>query len=233
MNARFSFAAVLALLGFAAAPAAAQRGRFELVPQVGYTFGGGFDVDPQVINGQAYPAGKLKLDESISYGATLGFEGARGTYFTVSYQLQPTQIGIEFKGTPPSGVFDFSKKGDITIHQVLFGGRWEYLKSSEQKARPYLGAGLGFVIVDPNFELQNGASPDSETRFLLSLNGGVRYMMGEEKRFGLQADIKGTWFWVPSGDYYTWCDYWYGCSVYEGSATIAQGTASAGVIIKF
>jgi len=30
-----------------------------------------------------------------------------------------------------------------------------------------------------------------------------------------------------------WCDYWYGCSAYEGSATIAQGTASVGAVIKF
>ena len=113
MNSRSSIVAGLALVGLLAAPAAAQRGRFEIVPQVGYTFGGGFDIDPQVINGAAVPGGKLELEPSISYGATLGFEGRRGTYFTISYNLQPTQIGVNFNGTPPNipGV-DPDRKGD-------------------------------------------------------------------------------------------------------------------------
>jgi hypothetical protein len=226
--------AALALVTLATVPAAAQRGKFEVVPEVGYTFGGGFDIDAGVYNGVAYPGGKLELDASPSYGATLGFETKRGTYFTVSYVYQGTEIGVNWNSTPPSieGV-DPNRKGDITLHKVLFGGRQEFYKSSEQKLRPYIGGGLGFVVADPNFETAGGASISSETRFLLSLNGGLRYMFGEEKRFGLQADMKGTWFWVPNGDVYLWCDYWYGCSAYEGSATIAQGTASLGAVIKF
>jgi hypothetical protein len=226
-----SFVAGLALLALAAAPLSAQRGKFEIVPQVGYTFGGGFDFDAQVVDGTPVPGGKLELDDSPSYGVTLGFEGRRGSFFTVTYNYQPTKIGINWDGSPPSfdGV-DPNAKGDINLHQVIFGGRQEFAKSSEQKVRPYIGGGLGFVVVDPSFEDYDA---DSQTRFLLSLNGGLRYMFGEEKRFGLQADMRGTWFWVPSGEVYVWCDYWYGCSAYEGSATIAQGTASIGAVIKF
>jgi len=234
MDARFSFAAGLAILALGSAPAVAQQHKFEITPQVGYTFGGGFDFEPGVFQGEAFPGGKLKLDDTPSYGVTLGFEGRRGAYFTVSYNYQPTQIGIEWNATPPTiAGIDPNKKGDITLHQVLFGGRWEYMKSSEQKVRPYLGASAGFVVVDPNFTTNSGFDPGSDTRFLLGFNGGVRYMFGEEKRFGLQGDIKGTWFWVPNGEVYVWCDYWYGCSAYEGSATIAQGTASIGAVIKF
>jgi hypothetical protein len=231
MSTRRSLIAALALVTLATVPAAAQRGKFEIVPEVGYTFGGGFDLDGGVYNGVAYPGGKIELDASPSYGATLGFEGKRGTYFTVSYVYQGTEIGVNWDGNPPSiGGIDPNAKGDITLHKVLFGGRQEFYKSSEQKLRPYIGGGLGFVVADPNF---SDYDAESQTRFLLSLNGGVRYMFGEEKRFGLQADMKGTWFWVPSGDVYVWCDYWYGCSAYEGSATIAQGTASIGAVIKF
>jgi hypothetical protein len=231
MSKRRSLIAALALVTLATVPAAAQRGKFEIVPEVGYTFGGGFDLDGGVYNGVPYPGGKIELDASPSYGATLGFEGKRGTYFTVSYVYQGTEIGVNWDGNPPSidGI-DPNAKGDITLHKVLFGGRQEFYKSSEQKLRPYIGGGLGFVVADPNF---SDYDAESQTRFLLSINGGVRYMFGEEKRFGLQADMKGTWFWVPSGDVYVWCDYWYGCSAYEGSATIAQGTASIGAVIKF
>lgn len=229
-----SFVAGLALLALAAAPLSAQQGKFEIVPQVGYTFGGGFDFDPSVYNGTPVPGGKVKLDDSESFGVTAGFEGRRGSFFTLTYVYQGTKIGIDWDGNPPSlGGIDPTAKGDITLHQVIFGGRQEFAKSSEQKARPYIGGGLGFVVVDPSFETQSGLEAESQTRFLLSLNGGLRYMFGEEKRFGLQADMRGTWFWVPNGEVYVWCDYWYGCSAYEGSATIAQGTASIGAVIKF
>ena len=230
MSHRRPVIAALALLALATAPAAAQQRRIELVPEFGYTFGGGFDFPSNFFNGIS-SGGKIVLDDSPSYGATLGFEGRRGTYFTLSYVYQGTKIGVDWNQTPPpsSGV-DPNFKGDIGLHKVLFGGRQEFIKSSEQKLRPYIGGGLGFVVADPSF---TDYDAESQTRFLLSLNGGVRYMFGEEKRFGLQADMKGTWFWVPSGDVYLWCDYWYGCSAYEGSATIAQGTASIGAVIKF
>lgn len=229
-----SFVAGLALLALATAPLSAQQGKFEIVPQVGYTFGGGFDFDPSTFNGVPVPGGKLKLDDSPSYGVTLGFEGRRGSFFTLTYNYQPTKIGIEWNATPPSldGI-DPNQKGDISLHQVIFGGRQEFAKSSEQKARPYIGGGLGFVVVDPSFTTQSGFEAESQTRFLLSLNGGLRYMFGEEKRFGLQGDFKGTWFWVPSGDVFLWCDPWWGCSAVQGSRTIAQGTVSAGAVIKF
>jgi len=234
MSHRRSFVAGLALLALGTAPAAAQQGKFEIVPQVGYTFGGGYDFDGGTFDGELFPGGKIKLDDTPTYGVSIGFEGRRGSFFTLSYVYQPTKIGVEWNTTPPDiGGRDPNAKGDINFHQVIFGGRQEFAKSSEQKVRPYIGGGLGFVVIDPSFETNTGASADNQTRFLLSLNGGLRYMFGEEKRFGLQADMRGTWFWIPNGEVYVWCDYWYGCSAYEGSATIAQGTASVGAVIKF
>jgi hypothetical protein len=234
MSKRHSFIVAIALTALVAAPAAGQQGKLELVPEIGYTFGGGFDIDGGVYNGVAYPGGKLELDASPSYGATLGFETKRGTYFTLSYVYQGTEIGVNWDGNPPSiGGIDPNAKGDITLHKVLFGGRQEFYKSSEQKLRPYIGGGLGFVVLDPNFVTDNGYRPSSQTDFMMSLNGGLRYMFGEEKRFGLQGDFKGTWFWVPSGDVFLWCDIWWGCSAVQGSRTIAQGTASIGAVIKF
>jgi hypothetical protein len=223
----------IALVALATAPAAAQVRRFEVVPEFGYTFGGGFDFPANFFTGIA-SGGKLVLDDSPSYGATLGFEGRRGTFFTISYVYQGTKIGVDWNQTPPpsSGV-DPNAKGDIALHKVLFGGRQEFMKSSAQNARPYIGGGLGFVVLDPNFVTNRGTRPSSQTEFLISLNGGLRYLFGEEKRFGLQGDFKGTWFFVPSGDVFLWCDPWWGCSAVQDSRTIAQGTVSVGAIIKF
>jgi hypothetical protein len=233
MSHRRSVIAGLALLALATAPAAAQQRKFEVVPEFGYTFGGGFDF-PSGTFTEFTSGGKLVLDASPSYGATLGFEGRRGTYFTVSYVYQGTQIGVDWNTQPPpSSVVDPNDKGDIGLHKVLFGGRQEFYKSSEQKLRPYIGGGLGFTVVDPNFVTRGGVRPSSQTDFTMSLNGGVRYMFGEEKRFGLQGDFKGSWFWVPSGDVFLWCDPWWGCSAVQGSRTIAQGTVSIGAVIKF
>ncbi|MCK7521620.1 MAG: hypothetical protein MZV64_30025 [Ignavibacteriales bacterium] len=157
--------AALALLALVTAPAAAQQRRIELVPEFGYTFGGGFDFPSNFFTGIA-SGGKIVLDDSPSYGATLGFEGRRGTYFTLSYVYQGTKIGVDWNQTPPpsSGV-DPNFKGDIGLHKVLFGGRQEFIKSSEQKLRPYIGGGLGFVVLDPNFVTPEGDPPQLPDRF--------------------------------------------------------------------
>jgi hypothetical protein len=233
MSNRRSVFAALALIALITAPAAAQQRKFEVVPEFGYTFGGGFEFPSNFFQGIA-SGGKLELDPSESFGATLGFEGRRGSFFTLSYVYQGTQLGIDWnQAPPPSSGVDPNFKGDFGLHKVLFGGRQEFYKSSEQKLRPYIGGGLGFVVLDPNFVTDNGYRPSSQTDFMMSLNGGLRYMFGEEKRFGLQGDFKGTWFWVPSGDVFLWCDIWWGCSAVQGSRTIAQGTASIGAVIKF
>jgi hypothetical protein len=233
MSHRRSVIAGIALVALATAPAAAQQRRFEVVPEFGYTFGGGFDFPANFFTGIS-SGGKLVLDDSPSYGVTVGFEGRRGSYFTVSYVYQGTQIGVDWNQTPPpsSGV-DPNAKGDIGLHKVLFGGRQEFIKSSAQNLRPYIGGGLGFVVLDPNFVTARGTRPSSQTEFTLSLNGGLRYMVGEQKRFGIQGDFKGSWFWVPSGDLFLWCDPWWGCTAAQGTRTIAQGTVSVGAIFKF
>jgi hypothetical protein len=229
MNARHSFVAGLVLLALAAAPAAAQQGTFEIVPQAGYSFGGGKDFDGGTLNGENYPGGKVNEAASFSWGVTAGYDLGQGNVLTVLYQRQDTDVSIDWNGTPPSSITDPNGSAGFANNYILFGYRKDFRKARAQKLVPYIGAGLGMNIMDVDV---SGA--DSKTYFALTAHGGVRYMFGsgdEPSRFGLQADFRGLWTYVPSGDYYMSC--WYYCYAYESSSAIAQGTVSGGVVIKF
>lgn len=227
------FVVVLALAAVSA-PAEAQWRRVELIPEMGYTFGGGRSFDAQTINSQAVPGGKFVLKDSFAYGLTLAIEGYSGNFFELSYMRQDTDLGVEWNSPPPASVVpDPNKTGGVSTNQFLLGFRQELVKEERAPTRPYLGGGLGFNVIDPKFNSVQGVSVDASTNFMLALNGGVKHMFGVEQRVGLKLDLKGTWTFVPSGDYTVWCDYWYGCSAYEGTATVAQGTVKAGLVIKF
>ena len=88
-------------------------------------------------------------------------------------------------------------------------------------------------MLQPKFNNVGNTNVSSSNNFMVALNGGLKYMMGAEKRVGLMGDFRGTWTFVPSGDYTVWCDYWYGCQAYAGTAVVAQGTVKGGLVIKF
>jgi hypothetical protein len=212
----------------------AQTGRFEVVPQFGYTWGGSRDFDAGTVEGIGYPAGQVKIGDSFSYGLTLSFEGARNSFFTLSYVRQDTDLQLEFnRALPPDFPIENPENlsAGFATNQFIVGFRQEFAQSRTQKLRFYLGGGLGFNVMDVK---EPGVG--SNTYFLLTPHGGVRYMFGppdERSRIGLQADIRGIFTFVPSGDVGIYCDYWGFCYAYEGTATVSQGTVSAGVVIKF
>ena len=231
---RFKPFVVFLAVAAVSAPAEAQWRRVELIPELGYTWGGGRSFDAQTINTVAVPGGKFELKSSMAYGVTLAIEGYSGNFFELSYMRQDTDLGIEWNQKPPAIIVpNPDKTGGMSTNQFLLGFRQELVKEERAPTRPYLGAGLGFNVLDPKFNSVGGVSVDASTNFMLAANGGVKHMFGVEQRVGLKLDIKGTWTFVPSGDYTVWCDYWYGCSSYEGTATVAQGTVKAGLVIKF
>lgn len=225
-----SLLAGLALATVVAAPVAAQRSRFEIVPQVGYSFGGGRDFDRFTDGGVSFPSGKFVLDPSLSWGVSAAFLSGRGSAFTILYQRQDTDLGIEWDGTPPNPpVTNPNATTGFANNYVIFGFRQDFAKSRSQQLVPYIGGGLGFNIMDAK-------DVASETYFALSAHGGIRYMFanaGKPSRFGLQLDMRGLWTFVPSGDVGIYCNWWGYCYAYEGSATVAQGTVSGGLVIKF
>ncbi|MCU0620590.1 MAG: hypothetical protein MUC69_03700, partial [Gemmatimonadales bacterium] len=220
-----------ALVALVATDAVAQRSRFEIVPQVGYSFGGGRDFDGFTDGGVSFPSGKFVLDPSLSWGVTAAFLSGTGGAFTVHYQRQDTDLGIEWDRTPPNPpVTNANATTGFANNYVIFGYRQDFARSRSQRLVPYIGGGLGFNIMDAK------DINESETYFSLSAHGGIRYMFANgsrPSRFGIQLDMRGLWTFVPSGDVGIYCNWWGYCYAYEGSATVAQGTVSGGLVIKF
>lgn len=192
-------------------PVQAQQGRVELVPFVGYMFGGAYEAD----------IGDFKAQESIAYGGTLSFNMGRGAFLDLTYIRQDTDVKLE-----PRPIVDADLK--LSTNYIHIGGHREF-GQYQAKFRPYIGGSLGMVIFDGEV---NGEDKDNNEEFSLGLNGGFKYLFGTEQRFGLRADMRGLWSWLPNDDYGYWCDF-YGCFVVQGTNTIAQGLASGGLIIKF
>ena len=225
---RFGAGFVVLLLAAGASSASAQYRKFEIIPEVGYTWGGGRSFDAQTVKAGLIPGGKFVLDNSMAYGATFSMESWSGSFFTLTYVRQDSNLGIKWNTTPSAVVVPNPyKKGGFATNQFIIGGRREFAPDAAQ-LRPYLGAGFGFNVLSPNF-----GNASSSTDFLLSLNGGLKYMFGTEKRYGLMADFRAAWTYVPSGDWTVYCDYWYGCNTFQTSVAVAQTTLKGGLVIKF
>ena len=205
-------APALALTVLLPGTADAQRGKIELVPFMGYMFGGAYELD----------VGRLEVQPSMAYGGTLSFNLGRGGFLDLTYLLQPSELDFDAPLAPPDVNIDLSTS------YIYIGGHHEF-GAYEQAFRPYLGGTLGMVIFDPTV---NGEDRENREEFSLGVNGGFKYLFGTEQRFGLRGEIRGMWSWIPSDDYGYWCDF-YGCFVVQGTNTVAQGLASGGLIIKF
>ena len=201
---RFKPFVVVLAIAAVSAPAQAQWRRVELIPELGYTFGGGRSFDAQTINAVAVPGGKFELKNSMAYGVTLAIEGYSGNFFELSYMRQDTDLGIKWNTTPPVIIVpNPNKTGGISTNQFLLGFRQELVKEERAPTRPYLGAGLGFNVLDPKFNSVGGVSVDASTNFMLAANGGsvLFYVVGHDKKlirrlveFLQQSDFAGVIF---------------------------------------
>ena len=205
-------APVLALAVLVPGSVHAQQGRIELVPFVGWMFGGAYELD----------VGDLEVEDDIGYGGTLSFNMGRGAFIDLTYIRQDSKIDFTSPLAPPDTDIDLS------TNYLYIGGHREF-GQYQAPFRPYIGGTLGMVIFDPSV---NGEDRENREEFSLGLNGGFKAFFGAEQRFGLRGEIRGMWSWIPSDDYGYWCDF-YGCFVVQGTNTVAQGLASGGLIIKF
>jgi hypothetical protein len=200
----------------ATAPASAQTTpRFELTPFVGYQFGGGYEFD----------GGKFAAQSGLGWGATASFSVGRGGFVDLTYIRQDTKVDLE-SNTPL--IEDRTDAAELDLNYFHVGGHREF-GNPYGKLKPYLGGTLGAVLYSPSVD---GQDFDDNWQFSFGINGGFKYFMGQTQRVGLRFDMRGLWFWVPSDDYGYWCDF-YGCFVVQGTETVAQGLASAGLVFRF
>ncbi|MCU0622047.1 MAG: hypothetical protein MUC69_11150 [Gemmatimonadales bacterium] len=228
MRPTLSLVTALAVATLSASDAAAQASRFELVPQFGYTWGGARSFRGFTENGVTFPNGAIVAEASPSWGVTAAFNTGHGSNFTIMYQRQDTKLRIDWRQTPPVNI---DADPGFATNAVLFGFRQDFAQSRAQKLVPYLGFGLGFNIFDVKAD-QVG----SDTYFIMSPHGGVRYMLGNNPRgarLGLQVDLRGLFTFVPDGNVQIWCNWWGFCAASESFTSVSQGTISGGLIIKF
>jgi Outer membrane protein beta-barrel domain len=192
----------------------AQYERFQLTPFVGYMFGGAYEFD----------GGRFEAQSGLGWGATASFAMGRGAFVDLTYIRQDTKVDLEGSGAIP----DIADAAELDLNYFHIGGHREFGQPGG-KVLPYFGGALGAVLYSPNVE---SIDTDDNWEFSFGLNAGIKYFMGQSQRVALRFDMRGLWFWVPSDDYGYWCDF-YGCFVVQGTETVAQGLASAGLVVKF
>ena len=196
-----------------------RRSGFEITPFVAYVFGGGFPTDGL----DNIPPGKLEVKSGIGYGAELGWTPNGRTWFEATYLRQSSDITF----IPDPGFSVPLATSGFATNYIHGGARYEF---GYRNVHPYLGLGAGITIFDP---AKSGIS--SSTNFSLSAEGGVRMMLGKgaQQRFGIRANVRGWFSFVPNGTLETWCDYYYGCYTTEGTSTVTQGEGSLGLTFFF
>lgn len=172
----------------------------------GYQFGGDFEDE---VSGD-----KIKIDEASNVTLLFNLPYEQDTDFEFLISRQETAL-LETDG------FTADKAFDLDIYYFHVGGMGLV---SRGRVEPYLTGSLGFTHMTPG---RSGLS--SETRFSLSIGGGVRIPVTD--RFGLRFDVRGflTMF---DGSSSIFCADG-NCSVKIASDAFGQVSANAGMEYRF
>lgn len=204
MRGTAAFLLAFSLLFFSSA---AQAGNIEVTPILGYTFGGGLE--------NTRTGDSLDLAEGESFGIVLGLhdKSRAGSVYELFYSHQETYIkgdGTTFSSDPRLA---------LAIDYFHLGGT--YGKEGEQ-FNPFVSGGLGVTHMSP----ERG---DSETRFSLSLGGGLKVPLTERiglrfegRGFGTLFNGSGSFFCVNSN-----------CAIQVKGNMLWQFTAFTGVVFNF
>jgi len=179
---------------------------FELVPFVGYRFGGGLSS----LSGVR----KFDTEDTFSFGAGLD-------YVLQSNDAVEVYWG-HFSGDAEA-TLDLGPKVTSTLNRddIMLNGIW-YLGSGLNPTRPYFSVGLGASII-------NGENTDTVGRFAWSIGGGIRRDASD--RVGIRLDARWIPSWVTTGSG-VWCDPFYGCFSTGTGEYYDQFEVSAGLILK-
>lgn len=184
------------------------RPRFEITPFIGYRAGGDFDVEGSDEGAD--------LDDHTAYGLALNLRLDEVSQYELFFARQPTR----FKADSPVGGLD------VDVDYLHIGGTLE----SEEPRRftPYLAGGLGITRISPD-----DAAADDETRFSISLAGGVRVPV--TARFGVRLEARGYLTFIDTDSAVFCASGSFGgvCSIRASGSTFFQYEALAGATFTF
>ncbi len=193
--------------------AGAEMPSFEITPFVGARAGGSFDVEDAVTGNSS----SVDLGSGTSFGVDLGLYQNENGFYELLYSTQESSLD---SGDLALGDID------VRVDYLQFGGTAFF--DQGQRWLPYLSLTLGAA----RFEPQQGGY-DSETKFAMSLGGGLRFPISQNvaATVGLRAYVT-----VLSSDTELFClsnSENAGCLVKSSGDTLWQGEAQLGLTMRF
>jgi len=194
-------------------PRPARAAGIEITPFAGYTAGGDFT---NTATGQS-----LSFDETSSYGIMLDFKQAGDPrqpgegWIELYYSRQQTKLKAD------QGAFISAPLFDVNVEYYHLGGTYSQATGN---VRPFVVGTFGATRMAPQ---RDGLQ--TETKFSLSLGGGVKMYLTERVGIRLDARWFGTLF---NGSGTAFCSGG-ACLINVQGDVLSQYTANAGVILVF
>jgi len=182
-------------------------GNLEITPFWGYGFGGGFE---NSISGKS-----IDLADNENFGVIAGWydKNKPGSFYEFTYMRQPTQL----KGD--GGAFSGADHFDVDIDYYHLGGSYRFL---DNFLNPFVSGGLGLTHMSPN-------RGNGETRFSLSIGGGVKIPVTDHLALRFEGRGFGTFF---NGSGQVFCND-ADCDVKIQGDLFWQFSTFAGVVLSF
>jgi len=114
----------------------------------------------------------LDFDDGYGVGFALGSEQGFNLRMDIDFAFRQLNLNsLTNRSTPPS-----STTGDLNLYSGMGNLYWEFMHFPNQRFKPYVGAGIGFVFLDPNFVSGNAAIPGgSDSSFAYQAMAGLNY----------------------------------------------------------
>ena len=146
----------------------------EIIPSYGYQFGAKVK----------YGANYLRAKDSDQYGISVGYGLQENLKIGVSYTRMSTELRIRDIIISPTE----ARLSDLNFDWFQLGAT-RYFQTG--KVRPFVGGGLGFVVISPksvDLELAPRGL-NSTTRFAFSFKGGVNLMFTDHVGLNIQGNL--------------------------------------------
>ncbi len=151
--------------------------RWEVSPFVGYETHGSYPIDLTSSNVNQVPptVDRIQVNGGMSYGAMLDYSINQNLQFEFLYARNPTTYSQhDFTTDATTPIYD------STVNVFQWGALFQF--RADQKLRPYVAGGLGFV-----HESNSNLNPD-RTAFAYNLGGGAKYFVNDH--FGFRGDLR-------------------------------------------
>jgi opacity protein-like surface antigen len=193
-------------------PVSAIAADIEVTPFAGYTMGGEFT--------DAVTGKPLSFDDTSSYGIMVDFKQAVDKeggepWIELYYSRQQTKLRAD------QGPFVSNPLFDVNVEYFHIGGTYG---QATGKVKPFVVGTFGATRMTPT-----GDGLHAETKFSLSLGGGVKLYLTEHVGIRLDARWFGTFF---NGSGSAFCSGG-ACLINVQGDVLSQYTANAGVVLAF